>query len=417
MEIDNLFLSSPLIVFFLLSVGFEYFYGKQRGRNTYRLNDTVSSLFAGGLFICSKLLLIGIDASALALFESKLALWQMNPNAVGTWIFAFVAYDFCFYWAHRISHERQVFWGIHVVHHQSEYFNLSTALRQPAFVILISLLIFFPLILVGVPAKICVAVATINLIYQYWIHTEHIPKLGWFEFIFATPSNHRVHHGQNDIYLDRNYGGVFIIWDRMFGTFQEELDELPVTYGVREPIQTFNPLWDNAHIYIRMLQDMRRTTEWKNKFWIWASRTGWRPDDVAKRWPRFKTDLKKFKKRNPPISPLVSLYCFVQFLVVSLAITGLYPIFTKHGYKDCVFIFAILSLTIFCTTSWLNGQKPFRWEAIRLCLCLGFAYFAWQSAYREVLYVGVLSYSLFSLFFLPILYYSKNSLKPNHSPS
>ena len=236
-------------------------------------------------------------------------------------------------------------------------------------------------------------------------HTEHIPKLGWYEWIFVTPSAHRVHHGQNDIYIDRNYGGVFIIWDRMFGSFQEELDEEPVIYGVREPIRTFDPLWDNAHIYLRMSQDVWRTAEWKNKFRILFSRTGWRPMDTAKKWPRFKSNLERFKKYDPSIPSLISFYAFAQFLLLILSVIELPALFTEHGYGEGAFIAALLSLTMFCTASWLNGQKPFLLECARLCLFFSYAYFAWQSGYKPVLYSGVLVYGLLNLLLLPLLYY------------
>ena len=209
------------VPFFLIALVVEAIYGKLINQNTYRLNDTISSLFMGSLRGASGILKIGFSGYIYYQIESHFVLWRMDSDLLITWIFAFIAYDFFYYWMHRISHERQIFWASHVAHHQSEEYNLSTALRQTGTGFLISWVFYIPLFLIGVPSYVMVTVASINLIYQFWVHTRHIPKLGWYEYIFVTPSNHRVHHAQNDLYIDRNYGGVFIIWDRIFKTFQE----------------------------------------------------------------------------------------------------------------------------------------------------------------------------------------------------
>ena len=209
----------------------------------------------GSLRSTSKFIGIGIGGYAFYLAETQFALWRMDENSLFTWIFAFIAYDFFYYWFHRISHERQIFWASHVAHHQSEDYNLSTALRQTGTGFLISWVFYIPLFLIGVPSYVYVSVATLNLVYQFWVHTEHIPKLGWYELFFITPSNHRVHHARNEAYIDKNYGGVFIIWDRFFGTFKEEDEDKPCIYGLRSPIRTFNPIWANFHIYVKMIRD------------------------------------------------------------------------------------------------------------------------------------------------------------------
>ena len=198
------------VPFFLLALIVEFLYGWLTKKNTYRLNDTISSLFMGSLRGTSSVLKIGFSGFIYYHIETYFSLWRMNSELIITWIFAFIAYDFFYYWFHRISHERQIFWASHVAHHQSEEYNLSTALRQTGTGFLISWVFYIPLFLIGVPSYVMVSVASINLIYQFWVHTRHIPKLGWYEWIFVTPSNHRVHHAQNDLYIDRNYGGVFV---------------------------------------------------------------------------------------------------------------------------------------------------------------------------------------------------------------
>ena len=143
--------------------------------------------------------------------ETHFSLPRWDSSSILTWIVAFIAYDFFYYWFHRISHERQIFWASHVAHHQSEDYNLSTALRQTGTGFFLTWVFYIPLFIIGVPSYVFVSVASINLIYQFWVHTEHVPKLGWFELFFVSPSNHRVHHAQNEEYIDKNYGGVFII--------------------------------------------------------------------------------------------------------------------------------------------------------------------------------------------------------------
>ena len=163
---------------------------------------------------------------------------------------------------------RDRFWASHVAHHQSEDYNLSTALRQTGTGAFVTWVFFIPVFLIGVPSYVFVSVASINLIYQFWVHSEHIPKLGWYEKFFVTASNHRVHHAQNENYIDKNYGGVFIIWDRMFGTYKEEEDHETPIYGIRGKINTFNPIWANLHIYVKMAKDIWHSKSWKEKFFV-----------------------------------------------------------------------------------------------------------------------------------------------------
>ena len=230
------------IPFFFLLIALELGADYWRGVRTYRLADAINSLSAGVLSQALGLLTKALGILVYAVAFEQLALFQLDANALWVWLLAFVFYDFCYYWNHRIGHERNVFWASHVVHHQSEEYNLSTALRQTSTGFLLSWIFYLPLAIAGVPPLVFLTVAALNLLYQFWVHTRHIPKLGWFEWIFVSPSNHRVHHAQNPVYMDRNYGGVFIVWDRLFGTFQEELDEEPVIFGVTTPLASWNPL-------------------------------------------------------------------------------------------------------------------------------------------------------------------------------
>ncbi len=396
------------IPFFFLAMAIEFGYGLWRGRNTYRINDSVSSLFMGTLRTASKLVLIGVGGAVFAAIEDHYALWRMDTGHWATWVFAFVAYDLCYYWNHRIGHERQVFWASHVAHHQSEEYNLTTALRQTSTGFLLSWLFYIPLFLVGVPAEVYVTVASANLIYQYWVHTEHIPKLGWYEWIFVTPSNHRVHHAQNDIYVDRNYGGVFILWDRLFGTFQEELDEESCIYGIRGPLHTFSPLWANTHIYVGMTQDAWRARDWRDKLHVLWARTGWRPADVAERYPREKTDLSDFHKYDPQASAPVNVYALVQ-LVVVMAV-GIALLFIPGlSWATNATVVALMLFTMVCIGHWLDGERALNLELSRLVLVGAAAWLGWQMGFGALLAISVAAYGLLNLLVLPVLASSSGS--------
>ena len=192
---------------------------------------------------------------------------------------ALLFYDFCYYWLHRAGHEVAVFWAAHVVHHQSQQYNLSTALRQTSSGALLGWVFYLPMAVAGVPPLIFGIVALIDLLYQFWVHTELVRKLGWFDRVFCSPSNHRVHHAVNDRYLDKNYGGILILWDRLFGSFREE-DE-PCVYGTRGDLRSWDPLWANAEVYWQLLQDSWRARNWADKLRVWFKPPGWRPADVA----------------------------------------------------------------------------------------------------------------------------------------
>jgi sterol desaturase/sphingolipid hydroxylase (fatty acid hydroxylase superfamily) len=390
------------IPFFFLAMGLELAWGILRGRNTYRVNDSVGSLFMGTLRTASKLVIIGLGGAVFAAIEDHYALWRMDTGHWATWVFAFVAYDFCYYWNHRIGHERQVFWASHVAHHQSEEYNLTTALRQTSTGFLLSWLFYIPLFLVGVPAEVYVTVASANLIYQFWVHTEHIPKLGWYEWIFITPSNHRVHHAQNDIYVDRNYGGVFILWDRMFGTFQEEREDEPCIYGIRGPLHTFSPLWANLHIYVGVVQDAWRAANWGDKLRVLVARTGWRPADVAERYPREKTDLDDFHKYDPEVSGAVKVYALVQ-LAVTMAV-GIALLFIPGlGWAINAAVVGLMLLTMVCTGHWLDGRRTLNLEVVRLVLTAAAAWVGWQMGFGLLLAFSATAYALLNLLALPAL--------------
>ena len=303
---------------FLLLIVIELFWGWWKGNNTYRVNDSINSLSLGLLSTVTKFVFLNIGLLVFSGIEENYAIWAFNSSSLGHWLLAIMLYDFLYYWFHRVSHERQFFWGSHVVHHQSEDYNLSTALRQTSTSFFTTWVFFIPCFFLGMPITMYVSIASAHLIYQFWVHTQHISTLGFLEWFMVTPSNHRVHHAQNPDYIDKNYGGLLIIWDRLFGTFQKEHREQPAIYGIRVPLASWNPIWANLHIFINMAMDSWRTTSWLDKCRVLWSRTGWRPEDVETLYPAQKSNLDKFEKYNPDLSLLTNGAIVAQYILLSV---------------------------------------------------------------------------------------------------
>ena len=271
---------------FMVLVLIELAYGVWKKKQTYSLMDTLSSLSSGITNVLKDVFGIGLILISYPFIKNMIAVTSIEET---TWLYftAFICIDFASYWNHRLNHSINVFWNRHIVHHSSEEFNLACALRQSISSLLgFGALFLIPAALVGIPHKVIIVLAPIHLFGQFWYHTRHIGKLGWLEYIFVTPSQHRVHHAINPIYIDKNLGGIFSIWDRMFGTFQEELDEEPCVFGTLKPVHTWNPILINFQHNWGLAKDTWYTKSWKDKFRLWFMPTGWRPEDVAKRFPR-----------------------------------------------------------------------------------------------------------------------------------
>lgn len=303
---------------FFLLIGLELWADRRARRGHYRLNDALTSLSAG---VLSRLMTIVHQLLPFTLYVvvfDALAQFQLS-QAWYIWVVAFVVYDFLYYWNHRLGHEVSVLWAAHVVHHSSEDYNLTTALRQTSGSLL-SWVFYLPMAVLGFPPEMVITVAALNLVYQFWVHTQYIDKLGWLEAVLVTPSNHRVHHAQNRVYIDRNYGGVLIVWDRLFDTYMPELRNVPPVYGIRGALKSFNPLWANLQVYAQLWHDSYHTAHWRDKWRVWFGRTGWRPKDMLARFPAQKQPLSDFRKYDPALGARVSRYCLVQHAVM-LAMT------------------------------------------------------------------------------------------------
>lgn len=389
------------VPFFFLLIALELLVDRWRGVSTYRLADAINSLSAGVLSTTSGLLTRVVGLVAYTLAWQQLALFELSADSLWVWLVAFVFYDFCYYWNHRLGHERNVLWAAHSVHHQSEDYNLSTALRQTSTGFIFGWIFYLPMALAGVPPLVFLTVGALNLLYQFWVHTRHVPKLGWLEWVFITPSNHRVHHAQNPVYMDRNYGGVFILWDRLFGTFQEELDEEPVIFGVTTPLASWNPLWANAQFYVALWRDAVRAESWWDRLRIWFMPTGWRPADVAAKYPQAKADLSQFVKFEVPLSGAQKVYAVLQFTVYLLG--GTYLLAVGEGLSLPALLLGLgwMAFGLYVIGAWLeNRPQARRLELLRLALNLPLAWLALQLgllAAQPLFWPLLLAYSLLSL--------------------
>ncbi len=301
-------------VFFIL-IGLEMWLAQRRGLAIYRSGDAVNSLALGVISqitaVFTKLLTIGIYAWCV----EHLALWQLSADCVWVWLAGLLLYDFLYYWLHRGGHEINILWAAHVVHHQSEHYSLTTALRQTASGALLGWVFYLPMAALGIPLQVFVVVALIDLLYQFWVHTELVGRLGWYDRVFCSPSNHRAHHAVNDRYLDHNYGGILILWDRLFGTFIEEDDGDPPIYGTRAPLRSWNPLWANTEVYWATARDAWYARRWRDKLLVWIKPPGWCPADVAARYPKPGYDIGR-AIYNQPIPAALATYCLVQFALL-----------------------------------------------------------------------------------------------------
>jgi len=352
---------------FLLLVLLEMAYAYYKERRVMRTNDVISSLLSGVTNITKDVLGLSVVIYSYSWMVQHWALMHIEATWL-TYIIAFMVLDFSGYCVHRIQHEYNFFWNGHLVHHSSEEFNLACALRQSisgfANIFVIFLL---PAALLGVPEKVIAIVAPLHLFAQFWYHTTLINKMGVFEKIIVTPSLHRVHHAINPEYLDKNYSQIFIFWDRLFGTYQEELADTPPVYGITRPVRTWNPVKINFQHIALLMEDAWRTHSWKDKLRIWLMPTGWRPADVAEKYPVYKIDdVYHFEKYDPALTrvtktwlwiQLAALLFFICFLFGNIAAIGAPGIF-YYGLFIFFFVYALAELMDGSAYAWV-------WEALK----------------------------------------------------
>lgn len=355
------------VPFFFLLIGVELVAARARRRSVYRLADSIGDLGCG---MFQQVLLIFLAGSALAGYTfiyERLRLFTPSPALA--WAIAFVGVDFLFYWWHRLSHEVNILWAAHVIHHQSEDYNLAVALRQAILTSYTAQIFYVALAFLGVPPLIFASVNAISTLYQFWIHTELVGKLGPLEEFLNTPSHHRVHHAINPRYLDKNHGAIFIVWDRIFGTFQRE-DEAPV-FGLVKPFPSVNPIWAQVEPLVALARASAATPRLADKIKVWFASPAWVPPGIAP-YPGVEDgSYVKRAKYDPRASRGVQIYAAVQFGFAVLGTAAL--MFTQEtAPRPLLAAGTILVLLTLSTSAGLLESR--RWarplEAVRLALAV-----------------------------------------------
>ena len=342
MSINPIVIAIP--VYFLL-IGIEIVYQRIKAVKAYSLKDALTNINCGVVSQITGAFIMVILFAAYTYVQEN---WAFFYIPVVWWAFplAFIFFDLMYYWAHRLSHEINLFWGGHSVHHQSEEYNLTVALRQSSTQIFWTFFFYLPLALTGFDPIVFISMQGVNLVYQFWIHTESIKKMPrWYEAIFNTPSHHRVHHARNPKYIDKNHAGTLIIWDRLFGTFAQE-EEKP-TYGITKPLKSWNPVWANFAHYAEIYKDFKRIPSFKDKLKLLFNKPGWLPEHMGGyRAPQeIEPDYKKFNNKTPI---KLNVYVIVQFLVIIIS-TMLFLYYLKEMSDTSKIVAA--SLIIFSVAS------------------------------------------------------------------
>ncbi len=403
MKVDYIALSIP--VFFIL-IGIEFLFSIRKKIKLYRLNDSITNISLG----------IGQQITGIfmktALFFGYLHLYDHYrfttlETTITMWFILFIGVDFFYYWFHRMSHEINALWAAHIVHHQSEEYNLSVALRQSWFQNAFSWFFYLPLAFAGFHPVMFLTISSFNTLYQFWIHTRTIGKLGPLEWILNTPSHHRVHHGSDPRYLDKNHGGSLIIWDRIFGTFKEE-DTEP-HYGITTPLKSWNPVWANLHYWSELFRLAAGSKGIKNKILVFIKPPGWRPDELGGYMSPKEIDDSVYHKYDSDVPKPVSGYLLIQFAVILLLSVWVlfsadkmdfFPLFVQSTY----IIFSLVVFgAMFERKPWSAAAENFRLIISPLLILTQYDNTSWAVFFTAALVYSVISW----LFFRSTL---KNSL-------
>ncbi len=365
----------PVFVFLILV---EELAARRMGLPVNRGLDAVSSLSSGVANVVKDVLGLSIGILSYGWMVEHLAIFDIKATWL-TFVLAFLAKDFAGYWTHRWEHEINFLWNRHIIHHSSEEFNLSCALRQSiSEVFRLFTFLLLPAAILGIPVEVIAVIGPIQLFAQFWYHTRLIGKMGFLEHLLVTPSHHRVHHAMNKEYLDKNYSQVFIIWDKLFGTFQPELAEVPPVYGVKRPVRTWNPILIGWQHFWLLLTDAWRTRSWWDKLRLWFMPTGWRPADVAAKYPvSILEDFSHFEKYDTKPSRALVAWSWVQLVATLALMFWLFNQIAEIGMPGMLWYGAFLFASIFSYTTLMDKS---RWalltEAVRAAFGLGLLW--WQ---------------------------------------
>ncbi|MCX6288533.1 MAG: sterol desaturase family protein [Bacteroidetes bacterium] len=388
----------PIFFTFIL---LEKLYGRYIKKEKVNNMDTVSSLTSGITMITKNVLGLSITIISYSWIEEKIALTHIATNWL-TYVIAFVAIDFSHYWIHRIDHANNFFWNSHIVHHSSEEFDLACAVRQPisSFVKIFSIFMI-PAALLGISPLVVATVTPIQFFAQFWYHTRYINRMGFLEKIIVTPSHHRVHHAFNNEYLDKNLAQIFIIWDKMFGTFMEERSDIPPVYGITRPMRTWNPIRINfIHMWL-LITDAWRANSFVDKIRVWSKPTGWRPADVAAKNPVFKIDdVYRFDKYTTSENPIFISWIWMQLVIIFFGVAFMLGNIANIGLPNMFIYGAFIFVYVYALTDLMDGSKyAFVWEILKCLFGLGILYFIgdWFGASKHIAQLNFILVAYFIL--------------------
>lgn len=332
-----------------------------KGMKVYRLQDTVTSVNTGLLsqFVNSTGAIISVFMYGT--IEQKFGTFEWNVQNPSTWIFSLLLYDFLYYWVHRTGHEVNIFWAAHITHHSSEEFNISTAMRQASTGFYFKWVFYIPLAVLGIPLQVFIVVGLVDLLYQVWVHTQIVGKLGWLEKFLVTPSNHRVHHGQNDYCIDKNYGGIFSIWDQLFGTFAIEREEEPIVYGIRKPLNSWNPVWGNLHYYYLIIKSVKRQDSFSKKLMCVFGEPAWQGEGTqSQKSESPSVDTYKKFSTSPPVwvnlSGLLTTLISASLLIFFLGTRGQMSIFIQTLWVAIAILAVFSAGVVWSSAGWYKSE-------------------------------------------------------------
>jgi len=361
---------------FLALIIIEKVYGYYKGEDTAPIMDSVSSISSGIINSLKDVLGLSVTLLSYEWMVNTIALFHLEATPL-SYCIGFIVIDFYGYWSHRLAHQINFLWNKHAIHHSSEEFNLSCALRQTisSFVNLFTFLLI-PAAVLGVPAKVIAITLPIHLFLQFWYHTKHIKKMGMLEQIIVTPSHHRVHHAINPEYIDKNHGQIFIFWDKLFGTYQEELDSVPAIFGITRPAQTWNPFRINfQHLWL-LICDAWRAENWKDKFTIWFQPTGWRPENFEEKYPVAKiTNVYDFNKYGTQYSKTLMNWSVLQLFVTLALVSYLYLSIAQLDLQNIFLYGFFIFISVYSYTELMDANKfSLVWESIRFTFGIGIVF-------------------------------------------
>lgn len=372
-------------------------------KKAFDFQDTISNLGTGIVNQFMNLFVLFLVMTGYGYLHNNFAITQIELTTMNFMILL-LAVDFLFYWFHRWGHEINILWAAHSPHHSSEEFNLSVGLRASLTQRLLSFSMFWPLTLIGFEPNHIYIASGVHLMLGFWHHTKLIPKLGWFEFLFNSPSHHRVHHGTNEQYLDKNYAEILIIWDRIFGTFEEEKEE--VRYGILRHPDTYSTYGINFHFWSMLWSDCKETKSWWNKVRLWFMPLGWRPDDVSFRSKVSPTPLGTPKDFTVKSHKNSRMYLVVQLL--SVLFFMFIAITPKFGLSGSFKVIAGL-IVFYNIESWkflLDSRKIGLFHCITSTIILAMAFVYISSTVTQIpfnLFYGIVVLMLINLTRLVIL--------------